>query len=201
MTPKEDMIERTLGWMLENLDGGGQEVNWTVAITNTNEMIISKVGGVTSARRGMQDLAHWMAAQEWQAELDGVCLAKKFTRDAASNHAEMCILAAARSMGMNPEVDVDLMGCPSLHCEACANTLDYANVTTLDGARTGSQQGWCHPYAPMAIGLQYGDWAPQLEELDRFNEAGAPDGFPFEYARQLTYQPAGDFEPLELEGP
>ncbi|KNE82460.1 MULTISPECIES: hypothetical protein [Streptomyces] len=191
MTSNKEIIDFVLYWLRKNARSG-QEVNWTVAITEEHTMIISKVGGVTSQTRGMALLCQSIKEQPWRASLKGVYLAKTFTADGVSNHAEMCILAAADSLGQR----VEHMKCASDNCEACAHMLQYAKVNTMNGAG-GAAMGWIHPRGCMALGTTLNDyWNEQIKELDRFNEAGEPGDFKHTFTQHQGSEPQGGYEDL-----
>jgi hypothetical protein len=60
-----------------------------------------------------------------------------------SNHAEMCILAAAKALGQR----VTQMACTGPNCPYCAAMLEHENVASANAGVDGkAQQGWAHPY-------------------------------------------------------
>ncbi|MCQ4200362.1 hypothetical protein M4J06_003915 [Streptomyces coelicoflavus] len=193
MTTKGEMIRDVLDWIKGRVVSG-QEVNWTVGITEGDAMIIGRVNGVTSETRGMTDLARAIAAEPWCTGLrGGVHLAKSFSKVSVSNHAEMCVLAAADSLRQR----VAAMGCASPNCEACAHMLAFAGVKSINGSVTGGQQGWVHPRGRMALGTQLNpSWREQIAELDRFNAAGAPANFVHRYTLGLNADPEGATEKI-----
>ncbi|MFD7747772.1 hypothetical protein ACFV2V_24135 [Streptomyces sp. NPDC059698] len=177
------------------VDVAAQEANWTVAITVEGAMIVSKVGGVTSGTSNVPALSLWIQDQAWWPDLSGLYLAKKFTKDGVSNHAEMCILAAVDSL----EMSVAKMGCASDNCEACGHVLIWDGTDSLNDMSTSPQQGWVHPRGRMGLGLQVNDqWAKQILELDKFNDQGPANyqQFEFKWTKELQSDPKGQFEYL-----
>jgi len=184
------MIKDVLTWLATNADGS-QEVNWSVAITSLSSMIISKAGGVTSKTAKMSELAAYIEKRAWHSCISGVYLAQKFSRDGASNHAEMCILAAADAL----KEEIELMGCASDNCEACAVMLEHAEVPSMNG-RGGEQSGWSHPRERLVLGKQRGaSWAEQMAELKEVNGKGLSN-VKLEYAGSATSDPQGRYEEI-----
>ncbi|MFJ1791624.1 hypothetical protein [Kitasatospora griseola] len=195
MATNAEMIRFALDWIKENIRSS-QEVNWTVAVTATPAMIISKVGGVTSKTQGMNSLGQAIENEGWYSTLrGGVYLAQVFTVDANSNHAEMCILAATDSLKQK----VADMECASPNCEACAHMLRFAGVKTPKPPTEKAQSGWLHPRAPLALGTQINlDWEDQIKELDSFNKATEKEkeNFKYVYTKHLTSKPQGKWEKI-----
>ncbi|KIQ66387.1 hypothetical protein TR51_01800 [Kitasatospora griseola] len=189
MTSNADMINFVLNWIHKH-PTGGQEANWTVAITGAPAMIISKADGATSGLAGMRDLSLAIKEQGWYHTLKGAYLAQTFTRDGNNTHAEMCILAGAKSLNQSV---VD-MKCASPNCQACADTLACAKVNNQSSCSTTPQSGWVHPFWPMALGTQLtASWENQIKELKAFNKLSdeAKKNFKNKYTMRLTSPPAG----------
>lgn len=173
-----------------------QALNYAVGLTNVNNLIISKVGGVTTQTQATNLIAKWIKLQEWYlGHQDKVYLAKKFSTVVdSSNHGETCVLAGARARSEN----VVYLKCTGDNCEACAVMLAgiSGNVTAA-----GTQTGWVHPFGPMALGTQLNkDWKGQINELKSYNtwlaEKKDPKTFAFHLTLKLSLPPEGSCEKL-----
>lgn len=174
---------------------GAQALNYAVGLTRGSKLIISKVGGVTSATAAMAGLDTMLRSKPWWTSLEGVYLGKKFGGDGNSNHGEMCVLAAADAM----EDPLIWMKCTGDNCPACYAMLADAGVHSMNDSATGSQSGWIHPRGPMALGSQLNnDWKGQIAELKSYNalQPAARAGFGFRLTQKLTTVPAGAYEML-----
>lgn len=191
----EAMINDVIAWITtQDFYTKNQQPNYAVAITNHSRMVISKVGGVTSKTKGMDDLAGYIQSRDWWTELEGIYFGKTFGGDGGSNHGEMCVLAAVDAMREEKIVE---MKCTGDNCPACFEMLTHVGVKTLNKAATGAQSGWIHPRGRMALGSQLnGDWKGQIEELKAFNKlsAAAQAGFDYTLTRATGYDPEGSFE-------
>lgn len=173
-----------------------QAPNYTVGIT-ADTIIISKVGGVTSATGGMSDLKDYIKSQTWYPlAKNRVYLARKFsTAVDTSNHGEMCVLAAALDLGKQ----LTYLKCSAKNCKACARTLSDYDVPTGNDTSSDTQTGWVHPVGAMACGTAYNtDWSGQITELHRYNEWLADDededAFTHSLTKELTTSPQGKHE-------
>ncbi|MEU7863798.1 hypothetical protein [Nonomuraea sp. NPDC049141] len=140
--------------------------NYTVAVTTGGDLVVSKVGGLSVGPRSKtngpgQKIRNYVKGNSAYKDYN-VYVAGPFTDDVASNHAEMCILAACGKGG------VDYIKCTSPNCAYCKKTIaaykiDNGNPKNEVGK---SQIGWCHPYLPVNYGTAVGnDVKAQLKEL------------------------------------
>ncbi|MBT2226105.1 hypothetical protein [Nonomuraea sp. NEAU-A123] len=147
--------------------------NYTVAVTTGGDLVVSKVGGLSVGSRskltgpGQKILDHVKDNPDYKAY--NVYLAGKFTNDTASNHAEMCILAACKRGG------VAYIKCTSPNCAYCKATIAAYGITNGNAKGKGkSQIGWCHPYLQVNYGTARGtDVDAQLEELAKVSAMDA----------------------------
>ncbi|WP_152627564.1 hypothetical protein [Streptacidiphilus melanogenes] len=142
--------------------------NWTVAITDASSMIISRANGVTWGVAGMRKAGREIMQMHGRTLTGGIYIANKFTKG-ASNHSEMCILAAAERLGER----VTDLECGAQNCGACGSVIQAKGITNTSPAGSGrSQTGWSHPYVAVFIGTQKSDeamrlgWWEQVELLD-----------------------------------
>lgn len=144
--------------------GYGGATNYTVAVLANDDLVISKVGGVTAKTKAI-------ATMKGEIETKGyhkgrkIYLAQKFSKDGASNHAEMCILAAAFDLGVN------YMLCTGPHCPFCAETMKAYKVELGNGTGGKGQVGWSHPFHRLFYGTQTsGKEEDKLAELKSVHE-------------------------------
>ncbi len=171
----------------------GQQTNYSVAITADNSLIISKVGGVTSATTGMDTLIQHIQNQNWYNVVQGrVYFAKKYGGGGNSNHSEMCCMATADSL----DEKLVYIKCTGDNCPACAEMLAHDRVTTGNSTATGTQSGWVHPRGRLAMGTQLGSWEEQLAELREFNATDKAKWARFEHSKtqKLSSDPEGKYE-------
>ena len=145
-----------IDWLNEN--GYGGDSNYTVGVDKDDDLIISKVNGVTEDADAMVALGPIIVQKEWNLERR-IFLAQKFNTAVGSNHAEMCVLAAS---GRDT---LAYMKCTNPNCDFCKAALKTYNVPSGNGGGGKSQQGWAHPFYPIFYGTQIGALAPQVEEL------------------------------------
>jgi hypothetical protein len=132
-----------------NGNGYGGATNYTAGVLNNDDLMISKVGGVTARTGAIAQLGIEIQARGYHTGRR-IYLAQKFTNDSASNHAEMCILAAAAARGQT----VQYMKCTGDHCPYCAETMSANRVTLGNPISPKSQQGWAHPFHRLFYGTQ-----------------------------------------------
>ena len=90
-----------------------------------------------------------------------VYLAQKYNTAVGSNHAEMCIIAAAKAMG----VTLKIIYCSGPHCAFCSTMMETCGVSLGNKGGDAKQMGWTHPFVPLSYGQQQGAVAEQLTEL------------------------------------
>lgn len=149
-----------------------KDSNYSVGLLSNGDLIISKVNGVTGAAAGMDELQRWMRAGNMHVGRN-IYLAQKYNTSIGSNHAEMCIVAAAARMGLN----VAYMGCTGPNCPFCAATLKDLNVDSMNEGEDGkAQQGWAHPTANVFWGSQVSNTpvSAQVADLKLFLRGGQP---------------------------
>jgi hypothetical protein len=140
--------------------------NYCTALLANGDLIVSKVNGVTGAAGGMNELRAHITTNGFDTGRH-VYLAQKYNTALGSNHAEMCILAAARALGQA----VTQMACTGPNCPYCAAMLAHENVVSANAGVDGkSQQGWAHPYSKMFWGSQVSDRsvADQVQDLKEY---------------------------------
>lgn len=189
------MIDDVVDWIKQqDFFLNSQALNYAVGITTSDNMIISKVAGVTTKTSGMSDLIAQIKKQDWwSTQIKGLYLAGTFGGDGGSNHGEMCVLAAADELGE----ELAEMGCTGDNCPACATMLSDAAVTTRNETAKGSQSGWIHPRGRMALGSQLNrDWAGQIDELKAFNKLDEDDRDDFKHklTQRAGRDPKGKFQ-------
>ncbi|MBB5873362.1 hypothetical protein F4553_006796 [Allocatelliglobosispora scoriae] len=173
-----------------------QAPNFAVGLSG-DTMIISKVGGITLRAGGMAALQAQIQTYPWYvAGTTVVYLAKKFTSDGASNHGEMCVLAAADDLGLV----LNRMECTGANCAACFQTLGAYGVPTVNVMAAGSQVGWAHPRGRLAMGTAVNDrWDDQVAELPGYNAlatTAARNAFAHQHTMRTLSMPQGDWEQI-----
>lgn len=178
-----------------------QAPNYVVGVTRGGNVIISKVGGVTSAARGIGDLWEMVRQTPWFGDnTPGVYLAQRFTHDGNNNHAEMCALAAADALA-DP---LDHIRCTADNCDPCHITLEWAGVTSGNGRAPGTQTGWVHPRGCLQLGTSLAPpgmssaetWRRQTAELRDYHACADKEHFPHRYTRRTSWPPQGSMEQL-----
>lgn len=160
--------QQIITWLTAN-GGGGQQVNYSVGTLPDGDLVISKVNGVTAATALVRGgLATFIRGNGLEVGRD-IYLAQKFNTATGSNHAEMCILAAAP--------DVTMIYCTGPHCAFCATVMTAQGVELGAGTGGSAQMGWTHPSRQIAYGSQSGETDGQLAELDAIeNDLPLPAG-------------------------
>ena len=149
-------------WLKDN--GHGGDTNYTVGVLKDHNLIISKVNGVTTKTKAMKGLGVEIVSKGYHRGRT-IYLAQKFNTALGSNHAEMCILAAAGAD------NVSYMLCTGPHCPYCAGTMDAYGVEKGNAVGGPGQQGWAHPFYKVSYGTQVnGEEADKLAELKKLNE-------------------------------
>jgi hypothetical protein len=137
--------------------------NFTAAVCNGNDLVISAVGGIPGSSKPAQTIRAYLEQNGMHAGRE-VYWAQPFSRKdgPASNHAEMCILAACQT--------VNYIKCVAPNCALCKATLKYFEVESGNEVGAGrSQMGWRHPFLPVSFGTQVG--SQNLGELEKYNKA------------------------------
>ncbi|GIH05447.1 hypothetical protein Rhe02_35140 [Rhizocola hellebori] len=172
-----------------------QQANFTVGVTKGGRIIISKVGGITKASAIMKDLKTNITTFPWYHKSLEIYTAQTFSELGNSNHGEMCVLAASDAM-VDPLI---YMLCAGDNCAACHDTLLSAKVMSGNAKADGTQAGWSHPRAKIALGNQLSSsWEKQIEELHRYNTSSDEEkkSFTSTHLQMLYGAPAGSFERL-----
>ena len=150
-----------INWIIDN-PPAGQAVNYCVGVLSNNDLMISKVSGVTTRTGYLTNLAAYIRQQHYEVGRD-IRLAQQFNTAVGSNHAEMCIMAAAGAG------QVTSIYCSGPHCGFCAAVMAAHGVTLGAAQGNDQQQGWTHPFAPLAYGSQLtattGDQLAELQGL------------------------------------
>ncbi|TQS27016.1 hypothetical protein [Microbispora sp. KK1-11] len=192
--PTATEVAKTLvGWIRDQTWSGVN--NYTVAVYRDNDLIISRVKGIPGLEsQGAQEIVRYIQAQRMNLGR-AIYFATAFTSGdgAASNHAEMCILAAVGAGNLS---DITFMLCSAANCKYCKMLLakfkiNNGNATGPDGK---SQQGWYHPFVPLRFGTQMGTEADQLKELQKFlnGEITLKDTKTGQVAQSPKLRPAGE---------
>jgi hypothetical protein len=145
-----------------------KDSNYSVALLENDDIIITKVNGVTSGTKGMDKLATLITTKRIEVGRN-IFLAQKYNTALGSNHAEMCIVAAAAVMG----VKVTEMACTGPNCPYCAAVLKAEKVKSANEGEAGKQQqGWAHPTKPVFWGTQVSNASvkAQVADLEGFLE-------------------------------
>ncbi|MFF5209690.1 hypothetical protein [Streptosporangium sp. NPDC000396] len=164
--------------------------NFTVAVYGANDLIITKVGGITDKADAAQQIFAEIKSQSMHTGRR-IFLAQSFTTDGSvSNHAEMCILAAVGAE------NITYIRCTAPNCKFCKETLqaykvNNGNAGPLDGK---SQVGWRHPFLRISFGTQLpGTPDQQLDELKEIHRTGEVPARPA-YGQRSSGDPAsGNF--------
>jgi hypothetical protein len=153
-------------WMKKQ-DAFASASNYCVAALANDDLIITKVNGVTTQAAAIEMLGQKIQKEGIEFGRD-IYLAQKYSTAVGSNHAEMCILAAADKLGQK----VNLMGCTGPNCPYCDQMMKDDGIPSLNAGQDGkAQQGWAHPRASIFWGSQVSDspcWV-QVADLANFN--------------------------------
>lgn len=144
--------------------------NYCVGRLQSDDLIITKVGGVTEDTAEMPALAEYIKSNGIVTGRK-IYLAQKYNSAGSSNHAEMCIVAAAKVMND----DVVQIGCTGANCPYCAAYLSHAGISSLNEGEAGrSQVGWYHPTANFFWGTSIGNSSvdEQVEDLEAYLKEG-----------------------------
>jgi hypothetical protein len=146
-------------WLRQN-PPPGQAVNYCVGVASNGDLYISKINGVTAATAYVaQQLGPYITNNNLHLGRD-VYLAQKFNNAVGSNHAEMCIMAAAG------QGQISKIYCSGPHCGFCSAVMSKDNVALGAAQGNDEQQGWAHPFVPLSYGSQFSnDTEGQLTEL------------------------------------
>lgn len=170
-----------VGWLREE---ARNDSNYTVAVCN-GLIYISKVGGVTADTELMGGLREHIKESGIDQRFQ-IYLCKSYVPSQASNHAEMCVVAALGPANLN---NFTFFECTSPSCAYCAVFLGHYGVPNDSPAGDpASQTGWIHPFRPVAFGTQLGPEAPQVQELKSYLVAGEPASFTFRVGRLYTFR-------------
>lgn len=152
-----------------------KDSNYSVAVLGNGDLLISKVNGVTSATAKMNEIRSFIEGEGLQLGRT-IHLARKYNTGLGSNHAEMCILAAAKALNQ----PVRSMSCTGPNCPYCATMLAHEQVVSTNAGQDGkAQMGWAHPWEPWFWGQQVSATASlgeQVEDLRKFLTTGATPG-------------------------
>lgn len=172
------------------------ENNFTVGVYKGNHLVISKVGGITTAAASAKEIIAFIKKNSMETGRK-IYLAKSFAKKdgPVSNHAEMCILAACGAE------DLSYIKCTSPNCKFCKATLlayDIKNANA-EGPDGKTQTGWRHPFLRVNYGnVLSSSESEQLAELKKINKDKMIDGPP-KYGQSASYDPKGDMA-LVLNG-
>lgn len=161
-------IDPLVRWLKAN-DPGKQKSNFSVGLTTSGALIISKVGGLTSGSDIVAALTVYL-----QGNYAGhtVYLAKKFNSNFTSgNHAEMCVVAAARALGLT----LSKVTCTHPNCRYCSAMMTHLGIGhgSITSGEPDNQGTWAHAIANAAFGTQYGHGEDTaVGDLKRFNNSG-----------------------------
>jgi ribosomal protein S18 acetylase RimI-like enzyme len=161
-------IDPLLTWLKAN-DPGKQKSNFSVGVTTTGSLIISKVGGLGSGAAIVVELR-----KELKKSYSGrtVYLAAAFnTAYSSGNHAEMCVVAAAAAMGAT----LRRVRCTHPNCRYCAATLAHLGIGggSITEGQPSNQATWAHPIISGAFGTQFGAGeSDSVEALKTYNKSG-----------------------------
>lgn len=139
----------------------GGSTNYSVGVLSNGDIIISKVGGVTQKAQAIIDLAIEINKQGL-ATKRSIYLAQQFNTSVGSNHAEMCLIAAAKVIGS----DLKTIYCTGPHCGYCSAVMKTNGITLGNAKGNENQMGWTHPFVPLNYGQQLASSTEnQLKEL------------------------------------
>lgn len=155
-------------WLRAN-DKGSQVSNYSVGSTADGDIIISKVGGMGGGGAIIEPLKNYLRANFRNCT---VYVAGSFnSRFGSGQHAEMCVVAGARSRGLR----LTKVICTEPNCRFCAAELAHLNIMggTVSEGEPRNQLCWAHPLVNGAFGTGYGaSEADSVEALIAFDEHG-----------------------------
>lgn len=146
--------------IIANLLPGGA-TNYSVGVLSNGDILISKVSGVTAKTQAIINLAIEIKKQEL-AKGRSIYLAQQFNTSVGSNHAEMCLIAAAKVLGST----LKTIYCTGPHCGFCSAVMKTNGIALGNSKGNENQMGWTHPFVPLNYGQQLSSsTADQLKEL------------------------------------
>ena len=173
-----------------------KETNYTIGVLNNDDLMISKVGGATAGIAAILALKGEILDQGYNVGRN-IYLANKFVPQAASNHSEMCILAAAHARNQR----VLYIKCTGPHCPFCAETMRYYKVQQGNDVGTVSQKGWAHPFLRLFYGTQVtngGNQQAWVRELRQVHDA-LPQRIAVKYSGTVLSEPKGTSSLMTFE--
>jgi hypothetical protein len=156
-------------WLKDN-DPGTQPSNFSVGLTDSYDIIISKVGGLGSDAKIVGDLKPFLRKSY---STSNVYLAGSYSKASLSgNHAEMCVVAGANQGGKKLRSVI----CTHPNCDFCRTMMDHLSITcgSITEGTPGTQPTWVHPTKRAMFGTQYGErnMVTCVKALDDFNRNG-----------------------------
>jgi len=141
----------------------GGATNYSVGVLSNGDLIISKVGGVTALAGDIIKLAIEIKKQGL-AVGRSIYLAQQFNTKVGSNHAEMCLIAAAASL----QLSLEKIYCTGPHCAFCSAVMKTNSIELGNDIGDANQMGWTHPFVPLSYGQQLpSPTKDQLAELQK----------------------------------
>jgi hypothetical protein len=164
-TAIEDLIAYLKGTM-------SKDSNYCVAELDNGDLIISKVNGLAAGGGKMPALEEYIRSKRIEVGRD-IHLAQAYNTSVGSNHAEMCIYAAAKQLGN----DIVVIKCTGANCPYCAAVLEHDKIPSLNAGEKGRyQQGWAHPTLAISWGTQgKGTLEEQVEDLKQVLRGEEPE--------------------------
>lgn len=166
-----DVAAERIHLLLANNPAPGQQVNYCTALTTSGDIYISKVKGVTANTAYLTATIGPLIRQANLHVGRSIFLAQEFNKDVGSNHAEMCIMAAACASGHQ----LTVIYCTGPHCAFCACMMRKAGIRLGAAGGGVDQEGWAHPFVPVSFGSQSGDTRSQLRALDSWRLVPSED--------------------------
>ncbi len=156
-------------------------------------LILGRRGGSSRDDDDIDEIERFVRRQEWYPTVaDEVYLATMYSEPAEHQHAEMCVLASADTMGLS----VRHLAVTGSCCAACRATAAANGISVSADVDGDEQAGWLHPQGGLGLGIELNpDWPGQLAELAAYNAwlaAGAPGTFPHRLTRALR-DPIGEY--------
>jgi GNAT superfamily N-acetyltransferase len=113
--------------------------NYSVGLTDNNQIIISKVGGIANMAP-LDVVVNLIACNDLYQQLD-VYYASNFNSQ-SGNHGEMCVIAGANALGAK----LSSISCSCKSCGFCAQQMADDGITNISGnGEAKSQSVWYHP--------------------------------------------------------
>lgn len=159
----QQAADAIVNWL--NAQGLGGASNYTVGVmTGTGNLVLGKPNGLAKAPKSKDMLAlqKQIVAAGWNVGRS-IYTAQKFTGDGASNHSEMCVIAAAGAGNLSYII------CTASNCPFCAAQIAHHNIPNGNAGLGKDQMAWVHPTEPIAYGQSSGKLAAQLAELAAIN--------------------------------